>query len=678
MRTYYEIEDEDAYLAGRDLLLRRCGRWATAHGLAMSPLLASAVMDSRHFSPDGRLGYWTPAQVRRALLEWLPEKVTAPETELMKGPDSLRTLLRYLDAHGLRDPRGAATEENEAAIDVAATEFAAALADQGRYGVAKLIATAATRRGVDVTDPAAMQMFMSDIQTGRAALDAGLLAHALERQAERPGGGEERTYAQLPVQLPPAAQLREAAEASRVVAQLRSFTEWVGPQGRTLTTAGHIRLADARELIVLLSTGEEHLRFRSAAELTGLNLIVACAKKARLVRKQGTRLVQVAKGRPVLADAEALWQRAFEALFDPELASAVCPPSWTDEPPRPVAQLYNLVVPDVLATIYSMEHPVPTARIAESVWVLVQAHFDVTWLSPLGLDAERRRTENDLGRIFDAFETIGAITSVYDVANGVFTSDLGEERGMPDDANLPFPGERAAALRERLTAPGRLVTFTPLGTRAMRQRLLAQGREAGLVGELADATAAELLGTIAEHYAPDTGAAEIAVWRAVRGGSVEPLLQAVRDCPFIVRRVAMVNVLSLALPEWDELAAHLSQDRELWPIILLMRMDEMDPARVSPEEALMIMTGSMLQMLELGGPEAVLTSLRSLPRNQRNDIIREVSDSGFPATETLEDWNSLVGRPARLTPSLPTGRRPGLRVIRNDQHRPGRKKGRHR
>jgi hypothetical protein len=93
--------------------------------------------------------------------------VTAPETELMQAPDSLRTLLRYLDAHGLRDPRGATTEENEAAIDAATAEFAAAVADQGRYGLAKLVGTAATQRGVDVTDPAAMEAFLSDVRTGR-------------------------------------------------------------------------------------------------------------------------------------------------------------------------------------------------------------------------------------------------------------------------------------------------------------------------------------------------------------------------------------------------------------------------------------------------------------------------------------------------------------------------------
>src|SRR5204863_198517 len=83
-------------------------------------------------------------------------------------------------------------------------------------------------------------------------------------------------------------------------------------------------------------------------------------KKARLVRKQGTRLVPVAKARPVLADSGALWQRAFEAAFD--LGDAVCRPLWADEPPSPVRLLYDVIVPDVLAAIYSMDEPVPVAR----------------------------------------------------------------------------------------------------------------------------------------------------------------------------------------------------------------------------------------------------------------------------------------------------------------------------
>jgi hypothetical protein len=93
------------------------------------------------------------------------------------------------------------------------------------------------------------------------------------------------------------------------------------------------------------------------------------------------------------------------------------------------------------------------------------------------------------------------------------------------------------------------LSLTPLGTRAMRQRMLAEGREAGLVGELASASSAELLGTVAEHYTPETTAEEIAIWRAAHGGSMDPLVQAIRDCPFISRRVALLTTLVKAVPE---------------------------------------------------------------------------------------------------------------------------------
>ncbi len=94
MRTCYEIEETDAYLATRELLLRLCVAWAGANGLAMSLSLAGALLDSRHFSSDGRLGYWTPVQVGRALLEWIPAKVSASEEYLLDAPETLRTLLR--------------------------------------------------------------------------------------------------------------------------------------------------------------------------------------------------------------------------------------------------------------------------------------------------------------------------------------------------------------------------------------------------------------------------------------------------------------------------------------------------------------------------------------------------------------------------------------------------------
>jgi len=667
VRTCYEIEETDAYVAARELLLRRCGAWAEASGLVMSLPLAGALLDSRHFSSDGRLGYWNPAQVRRALLEWIPEKVTAPYEDLLDAPETLRTLLRYLEAHGLRDPRGAAVEENESAIDAAAKQFADAIGDRERYGMAKTVAMSARDRGVDIGDPAALTAFLDNVREGRVVLDEDLLGGVLERQLGRSAPGQERKFAQLPVSLPAPEELTAAAGRSKVVGQLRAFAEWLGRSGRALTSAGNIRPVDARELIALLGTGDERLRFHSAAELPGLDLIVSWAKKARLVRKQGTRLVPVAKARPVLAGAGALWQRAFEAAFD--LGDAVCRPLWADEPPSPVRLLYGVIVPDVLAAIYSMDEPVPVARLAESVWETVRAHFDVDSLSPLGQTGLRGRVDNDVEHIFDAFEALGAVTLTHGVASAVFAEDLDEGSDMGD---RPFSDERAAALRERLAEPGRMVSLTPLGTRAMRQRMLAEGREAGLVGELVGGSPAEVLGTVAEHYTPETTAEEINIWRAAHGGSLDPLVQAIRDCSFLSRRVALLKTLVNAVPEGDDLLASLLRDPELGPVALLAEKHDRRPDEVSPAEAAWLMAGSILELLEIAGPGAVREQLEELPRSQREDAVRAVRDSGYPARETLEDFRVLVAEPILSAPFRP---RTVLNAPRR-RPRPGKRRGR--
>ena len=533
--------------------------------------------------------------------------------------------------------------------------------------MAKTVAMSARDRGVDISDPAALTAFLDDVREGRVVLDEDLLGRVLERQLGRPAPGQERKFTQLPVTLPAPEELTAAAGRSKVAGQLRAFAEWLGPRGRALTSAGNIRPADARELIALLGTGDEGLRFHSAAELPGLDLIVNWAKKARLVRKQGTRLVPVAKARPLLADAEALWQRAFEAAFD--LGDAVCRPVWADEPPSPVQRLYDVIVPDVLAAIYSMDEPVPVARLAESVWETVRAHFDVDSLSPLGQMGLRGRVDNDVEHIFDAFEALGAVTSTYGVASAVFAEDLDEGSDMVD---RPFSGERAAALRERLGEAGRMVSLTPLGTRAMRQRMLAEGREAGLVGELAGASPAEVLGTVAGHYTPETAAEEIGIWRAAHGGSLDPLVQAIRDCSFLSRRVALLKTLLNAVPEGAELLASLLRDPELGPVALLAEKQDRGPDEVSPAEGAWLMAGSVLELLEIGGPDAVREQLEELPRSQREDVVRAVRDSGYPARETLEDFLALVAEPILSAPSRP-------RTVRNASRRrprPGKRPGR--
>jgi len=656
VRTWFEIEETDVYLTVRETLLRRCGAWAAARGLVMAPSLAEALLDSRHFSPDGRLGYWTPAQVERALLHWIPGKVTAPPEDLLGAPETLRSLLRYLEATGLRDPRGATTSENEAAIDAAAAEFSAAIANPDRYGLAKTMALAA---GLD--KPEAIEAFLQGGPGTLPDVDPGAVQAAMARQAMLPALNAERKMPQLPVSLPAREELAAAAGRSKVAVQLRALAEWLGPQGRELTPAKNIRPADARDLIALLGTGDESLKFRSAAELPGLNLVVSWAVQARITRRQGTRLLPVAKARPLLADAEALWQRAFEAAF--AIGDAVCRPTWADEPPSPVQQTYDLVVPDVLATIYSMEEPVPVPRMAESVWQGVEARFDLDHVSPFILERLRARTDRDVEHIFDAFEALGAVTSVRAMADGLFLQDL------TDPATSPFDGARSAALRRQLKDPVRLVALTPLGTRAMRERMLAEGREAALVGELADAAPAEMLGVVGEHYTSASAAKEIARWREAHGGSLDPLLQAIDDCPFVTRRTALLQTLASAVPEGPQLLSDLARDPGHRPVVLLARRPELRPPDATPEEATWMMIGTLLELLELGGPAAVTEQLSQFPPGQRKELARTVLASGFPVPETLEEFRTLVAAPLLHGPPQP---HPTPHVTRTQRTRPKR------
>jgi hypothetical protein len=128
-------------------------------------------------------------------------------------------------------------------------------------------------------------------------------------------------------------ELALAAGRVRPAEQVRSFLGWVG-QGRALTQTGRVRLADVRELVVLLDTGDlpgpqaASARITSSAELPGLTAVVEWAKACRLVRVNKGRLVPVKKNMALLDRPLELWAAMLEAF--PGLGEALCPPGWAE------------------------------------------------------------------------------------------------------------------------------------------------------------------------------------------------------------------------------------------------------------------------------------------------------------------------------------------------------------
>ncbi|MEV2193172.1 hypothetical protein AB0I02_19615 [Streptomyces phaeochromogenes] len=164
-------------------------------------------------------------------------------------------------------------------------------------------------------DGAMLQRFAERAQCGDVSYDQWALDAIMDRRLNgRLLADGARAEPQLPVVLPSDGELRRRAEASTIVAQLRGLAEWVGLEGRVVTATGRLRMADARELVDVLGTGDRTEGVRSSAELPQLGLLVEWATKARLVRVAKGRLYAVAKARPVLADPLQLWLRAPSTL----------------------------------------------------------------------------------------------------------------------------------------------------------------------------------------------------------------------------------------------------------------------------------------------------------------------------------------------------------------------------
>lgn len=650
MRTYFEPEDAEAFEAAKELLTRRCTAWATDQGHSVDPFVLAAVLDFRHYSIDGRLGYWTTGLVEQFLLSHAPRSLSITARDAVGLPGTLRLFVQYLSAVGLADPTGDPLADIEAAIAKAGAEFATAMADERNFGMAKFWVMTATRHGVDPTDGRAMDRFFDDARAGRVDYDDDVLAHVAARHAEDGGGWPERAVVQLPVSLPPESELAAVAEHTPIVVRLRALVGWVG-DGRALTATGNIKLGDARELVALLDTGdvldprigERVYRTQSSSDLPGLTSLVELAREIRLVRVVKNRLVRVAKAAPLLRDGLALWTAAFDAL--PALDLLVRSRSWVAEHTLMLDSILDDVLPDVLNTVYGLPEPMPVIRLAESVWAACTEAFNLDALGTTAVTPWREGVGADLRRLFGELAEFGAVELTVAQPDAVYRADLDSDEPTPLS---PDARDRLRAALAPDAGPVELVSLTPLATRAVRARLRREGRYAPLVGELFEAEPAQLLGMVAEHYSPETAASEIAAWLAVHGGwerGLPRLLDGVRGCPFRTRATAMLDVLAQSVPDRSTFLHGLRADRQLGPIVVQMLIHDGEIAldELDQEEGLRAMAEQFIHLLEIGGADAVASALAPIPASQARDMMATLLASGHPDRTGLDELRTLAG-----------------------------------
>ncbi|MFJ2203240.1 hypothetical protein [Streptomyces violaceusniger] len=500
----------------------------------------------------------------------------------------------------------------------------------------------------------------------------------------------------MPVTLPEEDVLRERAAAVPLIGQLAGLAGWAGSEGRDLTKTCRLRLADARDLVRVLDTGDPVEQVRTSAELPRVNLLFAWAKQARLIRVAKGRVCAVAKARPLLADPLALWERAFEAFF--ELRGPLLGGPDGYDATSMLFDVYQDVLPDILNTLYSLPYPMPWPRLRDSVHLAYRMSFTLGGAPEREQRAWLLDADHDLRHVLDLLERLGAITREQGMADPVFLDTAFDEppagpqlpTGMPAElaqllGSLPAVPDPSAAARakelraELASGPVELIRLTDLGTRAVRRRLIAQGRSAPLVGELTHTPAAGLLGVLAQEYDPEHAEAELAAWTAAHdspGHARRLLLEAVRTTPFRTRAAALLDTLATVLPDGRELLRSLRGDADLAPTALtvLTQRGALDHEDLTDTEAALMVAESLLQLLDLGGEQALLEALLVQSRAEAETAIGAALASGHPDRAGLEALRDLADGPlhakaAQLVRQNATGTRARRSTTKKRKHR---------
>lgn len=306
--------DEHAFNEVSEKLRERLGAWLRSlardgeDGLAEEEIEelcgdASMALQYKFNYGDGRLAAWTPGDVHGFLLDWCPRKVMAPPDLAATIPGGLVVLFRFLHHEGWLE---GGERRLHRLLDVVAEDlqsFLDAMAEPSTFGMGKSVLSTMGVDSLDDFDNGDLDDLMAAFNAlpedqRRAALEGADNAAGWPDVAERYGPPA------LPaVALPDLALAKRSATASTMVSQLRGLAEFCG-DGRKLTKKGNLPLADAREAVDRLGTGDvvdpsigdRVFKTKSAAELGGLQRVFRVGKKAGVIRVQHGKALSTKRG----------------------------------------------------------------------------------------------------------------------------------------------------------------------------------------------------------------------------------------------------------------------------------------------------------------------------------------------------------------------------------------------
>jgi hypothetical protein len=409
MRMVFTAAPDEVFYPARDRLVAAFDRWARRQRRTVDPFIVEALIEHRWDAGDGLLCRWHPADLREALLDWFPRKVTMPPGEWQTVVPTVHAFVDFLFAEDLADRHCAEPDHLHAVLEGLAGDFDVAMGDQSRYGLAKFWGMRMLAAGVDPADPPAAERYITDVRAGRIAVDQELLDQVMTNHLT--AADDERPPVLPVVAMPDDATLARFAAGSVALARIQRFAEWAAP-GRTLTATGRLRLADARELISLLDLvdvidpqiGGKVFKTKSSEELYEISVVFAWARTARVVRVVKGQLVPVKSASKLLADPLALAHRVFEGFLS--LGQAVCGSGYAESMIR---WRFDEVTFALLMGMYLARDQVDLADLEEIAFRVAEDTMFVDVESPHA-DIWRRQCDNDVHRLLTQLHLLGAIT----------------------------------------------------------------------------------------------------------------------------------------------------------------------------------------------------------------------------------------------------------------------------
>ncbi|QVQ53690.1 hypothetical protein J4H86_08205 [Spiractinospora alimapuensis] len=617
MQTQFPPEETDRFEETVRALVRLCTEWAASRRrpLPDEATIHNACDQRQHFT-DGRYAHWTPSLLRELLLEWFPRHAVTAEGQWPLVVPSLRTWFDFLEDQGLLDPRGASVDELTAELDALAEPFLKAMAMSGPDSAPRLLAGTMLDRGVDPTDADSAQRYLDNVRDTRGGLDELRLTLASTRGLDQQDGG--RYLTQPPVWLPAREELEAEAARSPVVRQLLLLHRWLGRDGRALTRTGRIRPVDAMEVAHRLRLREPALaegQLRTSARLPRLNRLVDWARRVRVARTRHNRLMPVRAARRLHGDPFELFARALCAL--PRMQESICGPDL----PKPRQAFFPDLVWLALSLMYGHPHAgVSREVMEESIWASYADRHGVDELDddPTHVAFSRAGLLGDLHFLVDALFLMGAV-----------------ERVRPEEGNQ----------RLRLTAPAVAV---------VRELLIAEGRRAPLVGDLASADAHVLLYSLVEEYGPAEAREELELWLRERGAVTDlqatvvtdtpaalvarnELVQALRRTTLRTRKAGLLRMLTQCLPERADFPESLLDDRDLGPTALqaLVEVKHRTMQSLDNNQRSLMIAESLAQVLELGGPTMLVRQFDGQDETMVQQVLTVIARSGHPHAERI-------------------------------------------